>query len=174
MTFFYCLLWVEYVYCWSRTSRFPTCRGMYCKLRRAEWSWWNPWTVRSDFTWETYKWSLHLKLNVIDMKQGDGGWGVDLQCQNLIALDCEKKRCFILSPLYTKLSDRWPFPLAFLSPPSSQALSWTSHTVSILIPPDLYSVHPGNSASSSGPKQNKIWIWAWYILKNDHFPCRES
>lgn len=112
MTFFYCLLWVEYVYCRSRTSRFPTCREMYCKLRRAEWSWWNPWTVRSDFTWETYKWSLRLKLNVIDMK-GRGGGELDLQCQNLIALDCEKKRCFILSPLYSKLSDRWPFPLAF-------------------------------------------------------------
>lgn len=61
------------------------------------------------------------------------------------------------------------FSSGFLSPPSSQALSWTSRTVSILIPPDLYWVHPGSSASCSGPKQNKIWISAWYILKND--PC---
>lgn len=59
------------------------------------------------------------------------------------------------------------FSSGFLSPPSSQALSWTSHTVSILILPDLYWVHPGSSASCSGPKQNKIWISAWYILKND-------
>lgn len=61
------------------------------------------------------------------------------------------------------------FSSGFLSPPSSQALSWTGHTVSILIPPDLYWVHPGSSASCSGPKQNKICISAWYILKND--PC---
>lgn len=59
------------------------------------------------------------------------------------------------------------FSSGFLSPPSSQALSWTSHTVSILILPDLYWVHPGSSASCSGPKQNKIWISAWSILKND-------
>ena len=59
------------------------------------------------------------------------------------------------------------FSSGFLSPPSSQALSWTSHTVSMLIPPDLYWVQPDSSASCSGPKQNKIWISAWYILKNE-------
>lgn len=36
MTFFYCLLWIEQIYCRSRTSRFLTRIGLCCKVQRPE------------------------------------------------------------------------------------------------------------------------------------------
>lgn len=36
MTFFYSVLWIEYVYHQSRTSTFLTCIEMYCKVHRVD------------------------------------------------------------------------------------------------------------------------------------------